>query len=1055
MFEQLKEKHLAKKQEWSREKDDLRKQLDKAHQQIRALQNLPKEIEERYKNFKKFQTQYEDLKERFDTEQLKWELDKNYLKQMVERLRSDLARNLCYLCKCPLDDGEEAYYRNKISRNEEKLVHQLDELENEKRHLVASHRREREKWNNEKKILRDKIEKLNANIDKTYTSPLILHGSHLSSNSPYSSSINRGSSADLNFSFPGSRSSQEQGFHMVIDELLQHIKKIDEELDDDMYEKNNSQQQQQQQQRHAYDKQPQTSGGEVSYKTKKTTYMSSRSFDESNKQQLSSNQQQQSKAAQMQGSGGYQPQPAPRMMEATSTSGRGYQSEKQIFMKHEDMYIPMQQMDERMSVLSSPTTCSLPAFSDSGESETTAFTTPLPFLRKNEFDMQPIGNDFYRHQQQHQHSGYHNHHHQQQERYYQAQVNKAPNYPNLNYPTMVQPVHKYYATRDSSNSPDLTFMRMQKPTTHSPRSPAQEVSSDSRSTPRQRKTLSNLHQQLLFRKSFGQGFEDSPVFQQHQQQTKNNFLGVEGVMYNDHHLHNLPHHQQHVYQSSSKSITPQNKQHEKLTTSSGKSIASPSNTFASSSSGSKPTYQRSNTEGIYSSVVRHQTTQQYHGLKRPHEVQLPKQKTEEMVRVGPKVPPKPKVSLDELLEVNNLTRRRDDDGYQQEEKSGNASTRGGNRMANLGKMGKQWIRKRLPFWEESKEPTGDGGGLFQGVENKAYMREKSGDAHVTKALNRRSVNFGAANSGTGEVKKAKRYTRSKTEVAVKGDSYSSSEDDNEERSKATRNVKLRRARTINRQNSNSNDKKKRQSIKSEVHVPLLPSTTAALPIDEVNQNEPATSHSFDKAKHTSGGKTTANNKHLAPATGKKESEKSSSSASTLKSSKKEKSKSDKETDSLVHSVVAKLNSIKENNDKTPKLEKPVKRMSSLREYLSQQRRKTDSLFAKNGKKSSSTESSNDAAAGSKGADNKSTREAVKMRVKEKSSVSVSEQPETIREEKAVNRRWSVIEESGKAVSGGGGGGKRKPYRRSKTQYLNCDEKDDDEDTDTDEKKPQS
>merc|ERR1712002_738291 len=99
-------------------------------------------------------------------------------------------------------------------------------------------------------------------------------------------------------------------------------------------------------------------------------------------------------------------------------------------------------------------------------------------------------------------------------------------------------------------------------------------------------------------------------------------------------------------------------------------------------------------------------------------------------------------------------------------------------------------------------------------------------------------------------------------------------------------------------------------------------------------------------------------------------------------------------------------------------------MSSLREYLSQQRRKTDSLFAKNAKKSTDSTVNN---AGAKDGDEKSTRASAKKM--EKGPASSSKQPETIREEK-VNRRWSVIEESGKATSSGGGGGKRKPYRRS-------------------------
>ena len=69
--------------------------------------------------------------------------------------------------------------------------------------------------------------------------------------------------------------------------------------------------------------------------------------------------------------------------------------------------------EERMSCVSSPDSCSLPAFSDSDVSQTTAFTTPLPFNRHE----QPGG--YQQQQQQNQQNQQYmfypaNPHHQQQ-----------------------------------------------------------------------------------------------------------------------------------------------------------------------------------------------------------------------------------------------------------------------------------------------------------------------------------------------------------------------------------------------------------------------------------------------------------------------------------------------------------------------------------------------------------------------------------------------------------------------------------------------------------------
>ena len=62
------------------------KKTPQAHQRIRVLQSFPKELEERYGKMKKVQMRYEELQERLNRERLEWKYDKNYLKQINERV---------------------------------------------------------------------------------------------------------------------------------------------------------------------------------------------------------------------------------------------------------------------------------------------------------------------------------------------------------------------------------------------------------------------------------------------------------------------------------------------------------------------------------------------------------------------------------------------------------------------------------------------------------------------------------------------------------------------------------------------------------------------------------------------------------------------------------------------------------------------------------------------------------------------------------------------------------------------------------------------------------
>ena len=65
------------------------------------LQSFPKELEERYGKMKKVQLRYEELQERLNRERLEWKYDKNYLKQINERV-SHLDPNITVINHCQL-----------------------------------------------------------------------------------------------------------------------------------------------------------------------------------------------------------------------------------------------------------------------------------------------------------------------------------------------------------------------------------------------------------------------------------------------------------------------------------------------------------------------------------------------------------------------------------------------------------------------------------------------------------------------------------------------------------------------------------------------------------------------------------------------------------------------------------------------------------------------------------------------------------------------------------------------------------------------------------------
>ena len=257
------------------------------------------------------------------------------------------------------------------------------------------------------------------------------------------------------------------------------------------------------------------------------------------------------------------------------------------------------EVDDRVSMVSSTGSCSLPAFSDSGDSETTAFTTPLPFVKERGGFNQSVKDFPQKYGTMPNHLDY-------RENFYPTtsylhQPLKSSSEIQMNYYGNEPKETPYYTNK----SPDKQETRLQKsPYSHSPNS------SDNRSTPRQRKTLSNLHQQLLFRRQQQEEEKISAGYE------KQNLLNVEGSYYHRDEKTGLV------------------KTHMSFSPSAPKKLqVFPPNVVKSVSPNNKKTAHRS-------SFQYQPTNMNTNPLLKP----IVEQK-------GPEVPPKPDISIDELLQV--------------------------------------------------------------------------------------------------------------------------------------------------------------------------------------------------------------------------------------------------------------------------------------------------------------------------------------------------------------------------------------------------------------------
>ena len=255
------------------------------------------------------------------------------------------------------------------------------------------------------------------------------------------------------------------------------------------------------------------------------------------------------------------------------------------------------EVDDRLSMVSSTGSCSLPAFSDSGDSETTAFTTPLPFIKERG----GFNQDTPKYGTMPNHLEHREHHFYPTTSFSQHQPQKSSSEIQMSYYGNQPKENPYYR----SISPDKQENRLEKsPYSHSPNS------SDNRSTPRQRKTLSNLHQQLLFRRQQCEDEKASPGYD------KQTLLNVEGSYYHR------------------DEKTGMVKTHMSFSPSATKNLqVFPPNVSKSASPNSKK--------------AAHRSSFQY----QPTNMSVTSPLKPIVEQKGPEVPPKPDISIDELLQV--------------------------------------------------------------------------------------------------------------------------------------------------------------------------------------------------------------------------------------------------------------------------------------------------------------------------------------------------------------------------------------------------------------------
>lgn len=192
MFEQLKQRHLARKKEWHCEKQELLKQVSVAEESkflLVELKCLLEELKNQLGNEEKKRIQVE---EEYEIAKVDWGVEKERLLKRIANLESKRLveighdRNLTDeldVVKSRLAAREKDLALVKKSNTDfQKSTQEIQrKFEAEKQNIIKTHEGEKRNWEKTRQVMLDKIDLLQEELRSSRIPPFPLHGSHVGS----------------------------------------------------------------------------------------------------------------------------------------------------------------------------------------------------------------------------------------------------------------------------------------------------------------------------------------------------------------------------------------------------------------------------------------------------------------------------------------------------------------------------------------------------------------------------------------------------------------------------------------------------------------------------------------------------------------------------------------------------------------------------------------------------------------------------------------------------------------------------------------------------------
>ncbi|XP_076802552.1 uncharacterized protein LOC143446684 isoform X2 [Clavelina lepadiformis] len=258
MFEQLKQRHMARKQEWQQEKEELLRQAAVGEDSKRILSDLKVILEDLRVELRSEENKRRNAEEEHIRGRKEWEAEEMRLIKIINNLEAQIRGDLksdkhladeIELLKSRLIDRERDLesYQKLNSEMQDQMRDQQQDFDKEKQNLMEKHEGERRNWTRARQVMLDKIESLTAQKNLSRSSSFPLHGSHIASplSDDQSASVTslvtsgRTSREDRNETENQScaGSSTYNNFQRTVDQALKQIEKISQDLNTTEVEK--------------------------------------------------------------------------------------------------------------------------------------------------------------------------------------------------------------------------------------------------------------------------------------------------------------------------------------------------------------------------------------------------------------------------------------------------------------------------------------------------------------------------------------------------------------------------------------------------------------------------------------------------------------------------------------------------------------------------------------------------------------------------------------------------------------------------------------------------